>query len=114
MPEVSQKRPHLSGFQTIQFYLSIMTKSDVHVIMENVTEEEIIELNKDLPTDVHLIEYCRNQELHLDAVRAYKMVDIFDYYYDKLNQEALDLDMTFEIKSIKSGYGNIKPKLFVS
>ena len=90
-----------------------MSKDDIRVIMENVTEEEIIDLNKDLPSDVHLVEYYRNQDLYFDAVRAHKMVDIFDYYYDRLNAETRQGTLTFfEIKAIKSGYGILKPRLF--
>ena len=39
----------------------------------------------------------------VDAVRSYKMVDIFDAYYD--------FGLT-QIKSIVSGFGSIKPKLY--
>lgn len=86
---------------------------DVITLMEGVTREEIKELNSDLPTDVHLIEFVRNQDLFLDAVRAYKKSDIFDVYYDKLNAEARQgLISNFEIKSITSGYGSVKPKLW--
>ena len=81
--------------------------------MEGVTKEEIRELNSELPTDIHLIEYVRGQDLFLDAVRAYKMSDIFNTYYDRLNAEARQgLISNFEIRSITSGYGSIKPKLF--
>ena len=86
---------------------------DVITLMEGVTREEIKELNSELPTDVHLIEFVRGQDLFLDAVRAYKKSDIFDIYYDKLNAEARQgLISNFEIKSITSGYGSVKPKLW--
>jgi len=86
---------------------------DVITLMEGVTKEEIQELNSELPTDVHLIEFVRGQELYVDAVRAYKKVDIFNVYYDKLNAEARQgLISNFEIRSITSGFGSIKPKLF--
>jgi len=86
---------------------------DVITLMEGVTKEEIQELNSELPTDVHLIEFVRGQELYVDAVRAYKKVDIFNVYYDKLNAEARQgLISNFEIRSITSGVGSIKPKLF--
>ena len=86
---------------------------DVITLMEGVTKEEIQELNSELPTDVHLVEFVRGQELYVDAVRAYKMVDIFNVYYDRLNAEARQgLISNFEIKSITSGYGAIKPKLY--
>lgn len=86
---------------------------DVIIFMENVTREEIRELNSELPTDIHLIEFTRGQELFVDAVRAYKKSDIFDTYYDKLNAEARQgLISNFEIHSISNGYGAIKPKLY--
>lgn len=58
-----------------------------------------------LPNDVHIIHYVIDDKTHFDAVRAYTMVDIFDEYYDKLAGKG-------EIKSIRSGFGNIKPKLY--
>ena len=61
--------------------------------------------NSELPTDIHLVEYTVGETLYVDSVRAYKSVDIFDAYYDKLDGQG-------EIRSITNGYGNIKPKLF--
>ena len=90
-----------------------MSKSDVSILMEKVTEQEVRELDKELPSDVHLIEYVQGQDLILDAVRAYSMVDIFDTYHDWLNAKVLEGEITsFEIRSIKSGFGVIKPKLW--
>lgn len=87
--------------------------NDIIVFMEKVTREEIAEMRSELPTDIHLVEYVKGNDLFLDAVRAYKMSEIFDYYYDSLNEAAQAGAITnFEIRSITSGYGNIKPKLF--
>ena len=61
--------------------------------------------DKDLPTDVHLVEFTKDNGRQVDAVRAYTKVDIFDEYYDKLGKDN-------PIHSIKSGYGRIKPKLY--
>ena len=58
-----------------------------------------------MPSDMHIITYKVNDEIIYDAVRAYKKVDIFDAYYDKLKGLG-------DIISIKSGYGRIKPKLY--
>ena len=44
-------------------------------------------------------------ELKIDAVRSYKMSDIFDGYYDYGIKT---------IESIESGFGSIKPKLYNS
>jgi len=90
-----------------------MSKADVSILMEKVTEEEIREMDKELPSDVHLIEYLQGQDLILDAVRAYKMVDIFDIYHDYLNTKVIEGEITsFEIRSIRAGFGAIKPKLW--
>lgn len=59
-----------------------------------------------LPTDIHLVEYTIGDTLYVDSVRAYKAVDIFDPYYDKLKS------VGGELLSISNGYGRIKPKLF--
>ena len=59
-----------------------------------------------LPTDIHLVEYEVEGKLYVDAIRAYKMSDIFDAYYDKLNP------MGGTLNSITSGYGTIKPNLY--
>ena len=86
---------------------------DVIVFMEGVTRQEIKELNSELPTDIHLVEFTRGEELFLDAVRAYKKVDIFDTYHDMLKAEQRQgVIPSFSINSITSGYGSIKPKLF--
>ena len=86
---------------------------DVIVLLENTTREEVKELDSDLPTDVHLIEYTKGQELYLDAVRAYRKVDIFDTYHDKLSALAEEGEISnFQIHSITSGHGKHKPKLW--
>ena len=60
----------------------------------------------EMPTDVHLVEYEVDGKLYVDCVRAHKMVDIFDPYYDKLKE------MGGTLNSITSGFGRIKPVLF--
>ena len=65
------------------------------------------ELNdSELPTDIHMVEYEVNGKLYCDAVRAYKVVDVFDGYYDKLKQ----FDGT--LISITNGHGKLNPKLY--
>ena len=59
-----------------------------------------------LPTDIHLVEYEVGDTLYVDMVRAYKKVDIFDTYYDKLNT------IGGTLLAITNGFGRIKPKLF--
>lgn len=81
---------------------------DVIIMMEQTSELEIRDLEVQLPTDLHLVEYTQGDEFRADGVRAHTKVDIFDFYYDFLKEEGLP----FQIKSIRSGYGRIKPKLF--
>lgn len=77
---------------------------DVIIMMEKTSEEEIRDLDKQLPTDLHLVEYTLDGEFQADGVRAHTMVDIFDFYYDN----------GAKITRIKSGFGTIKPKLFTN
>ncbi len=72
-------------------------------LMEETSEQELIDLAADLPTDTHLVSY-RTAEgaMGADAVRAYKMSDLFDYYHD----------VGYEVLAITNGFGNVKPKLF--
>jgi len=80
-----------------------LRKRDVSLLMDSTTIETIENDDKNLPTDVHAVTYIEEGVTKVDAVRAYKMSDIFDAYWD------------FGIKSIteiKSGYGRIKPNLY--
>lgn len=90
-----------------------MNKDKIKILFENTTEEEVRELDAELPTDTYLVEYERGQDLYIDAVRTHKMSLIFDHYYDKLNAEARQgLISNFRIVSIRFGYGRVKPKLY--
>ena len=64
--------------------------------------------DKGMPTDVHLVRYDLDGTTYCDAVRANKMSDIFDVYYDKITPTG------GKVIDIKSGYGTIKPKLWTS
>lgn len=84
--------------------LDHLKKYDVILMFENTTVQTIINEAKELPSDVHIIKYLDdNNELKLDAVRSYKMSDIFDGYYDYGIKN---------VSEINSGYGNISPKLY--
>lgn len=73
-------------------------------MFENTTEQTIVNDSKELPTDVHLVKYLDDEnQPKTDAVRSYKMSDIFDGYYDYGIKT---------IQSIVSGFGSIKPKLY--
>lgn len=87
--------------------------SDVITLFTKTTEEDVRALDKDLPSDTHLVFYKENNTLYCDAVRSYSMSDIFDQYWDALSVKAESEEIqSFSIDSIVSGLGVIKPKLF--
>lgn len=86
---------------------------DVITIFERTTSEEIWALDKDLPSDTHLVEYIEDNVLLFDAARAFSKVDVFDFYYDQLSNKAANGDIsTFSIVSITNGLGLVKPRLW--
>ena len=72
------------------------------LLMEETSEQELRDLDADLPSDTHLVRVEKDFRISVDAVRAYKAVDIFDVYHD----------LGYTVQTIESGYGRIKPKLF--
>ena len=76
--------------------------NDVIIFEEKVTRENIEERRKELPSDIHLVEYLKGNELHVDAVRSYRKVDIFDHLHDR----------GFAVLEIVSGFGRIRPNCF--
>ena len=80
-----------------------LSRSEVSIHQENIVPDKLDETN--LPNDIHIVEYEMAGETYYDAVRAYKMVDIFDVYYDKMQGGG-------KVVRIKSGYGRIKPKFW--
>ena len=52
------------------------------ILLEKTTEEKATD--KSFPTDAYLVRYVENGTQHLDVTRCYKMVNIFDMYYDCL------------------------------
>ena len=87
----------------INFTTQELTKTKIQVMDQGITPDSFDDTQ--LPTDVHIVQYTLDGVATFDVVRAYTMVDIFDVYYDKIKGQG-------EIKSIKSGYGRIKPKLY--
>jgi len=79
-------------------------RREVKIIYENFSSPSQLD-EKGLPSDIHIITYEIDGETRLDAARAYKMVDIFDVYYDKLR-------LNGKVVDIRSGYGLLKPKLW--
>jgi len=85
------------------------TSEEKRLLKCNIFDQNIDPQNLDepnLPTDIHLVEYEIDGTLYVDSVRAYKKVDIFDPYYDKLSA------IGGKLISITNGYGRVKPKLF--
>ena len=80
-------------------------RREVLIFFHGTSHEEMRE-TKGLPSDLHLVEYELNGETHFDGVRSYKMVNIFDIYYDKLKS------VGGKVIAIHSGYGTIKPNMF--
>ena len=73
------------------------------LLMQETSHEELVDLNKDLPTDTHLVT-CKYPDgaVSCDAVRSYSKADIFDAYHDS----------GLRVISIANGYGAVKPKLW--
>ena len=80
-----------------------LEKRKCMLLMQETSHQELVDLNGDLPTDTHKISGIDPEgQPFCDAVRGYKMADMFDVYYD----------FGYGIESITSGYGAVKPKLW--
>ena len=83
--------------------LAHLKKYECILVQEDVSLEDINAQRKIWPTDVHIVGFVADGRTTCDAVRSYKMSDIFDGYYDYGVRD---------FKYIKSGYGNVKPKFY--
>lgn len=81
-----------------------LQKYECVLLMQETSEEELRGLEKTLPTDTHLVLIEKEGELYADAVRAYKMSDIFDAYYDE----------GYKVNMIQRGFGRIRPNLYAN
>ena len=72
------------------------------ILLEKTTEEKTHD--KSFPTDAYVVRYVENGTQHLDVTRCYKMVNIFDMYYDKYGKDS--------IKAIEFGHGTTKPSQY--
>ena len=79
-------------------------KAEVNITHSGIKEEVFDD--RGLPSDTHIVNYEIDGETHCDAVRANRMCDIFDVYYDKLQE------YRGKVIAIKNGYGTIKPRLW--
>ena len=80
-------------------------KDPVIIHLERTTEAELIKLDAELPSDIHLVRYKKpswKKKERVSAIRAFRQVDIFDHLHDA----------GYAVLEIKSGFGRIKPKLF--
>lgn len=75
---------------------------DCHLVCEETSHEELAELDKDLPSDTHLVRYRLGGFEYVAAIRAFKMADIFDSLFD----------ISAQVLEISQGYGRIRPNLF--
>ena len=83
---------------------SYLKQYDCQLLRENTSHEELVSLEKTLPSDTYLVRYIdkRDDEERCSAIRAYKSPDIFDALHDAGHK----------VLEIKLGYGLIKPKLY--
>ena len=82
---------------------ALLNKYGVQHLMSETSRDELVDLNGDIPTDTHLVTFSTlDGAVTSDAVRAFTKTDIFDAYHDA----------GLQIKSIESGFGTIKPKLY--
>lgn len=80
-------------------------KDPVIVHFENTSREKVRGLDKQLPTDIHLVRYKKptwKKKEKVSAIRAYRKVDIFDTLHDQ----------GYQVLEIESGFGTIRPNLF--
>ena len=80
-------------------------KEPVIIHFENTTKEKVEKLNKELPTDIHLVRYKKptwKKKQKVSAIRSYRKVDIFDTLHDQ----------GYQVLEIESGFGTIRPNLF--
>lgn len=82
---------------------NVFPKYGVSLVMQETSHQELRDLNNDLPSDTHLVHYrTREGAVSSDAVRAYKLSDIFDAYHDA----------RLTVLQIQQGYGSIRPNLY--
>ena len=86
-------------------FATILSLYGVQHLMSETSESEVVDLSSDLPTDTHLVTFrFGDGAVSCDAVRAYTKCDIFDAYSDS----------GATVVSIQSGFGAVKPKLWVN
>ena len=84
--------------------IEIQDNARVRVFGQDIDRDNLVA--SELPQDLVLVEYEIDGTLYFDSVRAYKTVDIFDFYYDRVSAQG------GKVISITNGFGRIKPKLY--
>ena len=80
-------------------------KEPVIIHLERTTEAELVKLDSQVPSDIHLVRYKKpswKKKESISAIRAFRQVDIFDHLHDA----------GYAVLEIQSGFGRIKPKLY--
>ena len=72
------------------------------IILEKTTIEKADD--RSLPTDAFNVFYIVDGKQHLDVTRSEKMVNVFDFYFDKYGKNS--------VQSIQYGYGSVNPGLW--
>ena len=74
--------------------------------LQILLEDTQLEKTKDksFPTDARIVRYKKDDKTCIDLTRGRKVVDIFDFYYDKYGPES--------VQGIDFGYGSIRPNLW--
>ena len=88
----------------IEFTPEELRRSRIQVIAHNISIDHFDD--RELPTDVHIVEFRIDNKIVHDAVRANSKSEIFDEYYFKVKE------LGGVITAIKHGYGRIKPRLY--
>ena len=81
---------------------TLLEANEAFLLMQETSHDELRDLDSDLPTDTHLVRVEKDFQIRIDAVRSYKMSDIFDAYHDA----------GYTVQEIRQGYGKCKPKLW--
>tara|TARA_B100001094_G_scaffold329887_1_gene393724 strand:- start:313 stop:675 length:363 start_codon:yes stop_codon:yes gene_type:complete len=69
------------------------------IILEKTSKE--LAMGKKYPTDAFMVYYNFEGVDYIDLTRSYKMVNVFDMYFDRYGKGS--------VKNIEHGYGNITP-----
>lgn len=69
------------------------------ILLEDTTNEKAVD--KSFPTDSFIVKYIVDGKEHIDLTRSSKMVNVFDFYFDRFGKGA--------VQSIQWGHGSINP-----